>query len=183
MRGPARRVTMTTDSTGILVHAAWYLLLFFSCRYLCRCCRLMGEMVQPADFPKALYASQGILFVAYIAVGAAVYATVGAADWLTSPLSLSLSPSTSRAMAITVHSLVILHVTYVLRGRGVGGRGFRRLLCCLGFVSIFRVCRNFGGLRGMGLFVERGVGGGVGRRAWGTGGDKWGVVDGVLSSR
>lgn len=72
---------------------------------------LMGEMVQPADFPKALYVSQGILFVTYIAVGATVYATVGAADWLTSPLSLSLSPSTSRAMAVMVHSLVILHVT------------------------------------------------------------------------
>ncbi|GAB0492612.1 hypothetical protein MMPV_003880 [Pyropia vietnamensis] len=72
---------------------------------------LMGEMVQPADFPKALYVSQVFLFVVYIAVGATVYATVGSADWLTSPLSLSLSPSTSRAMAITVHSLVILHVT------------------------------------------------------------------------
>lgn len=72
---------------------------------------LMGEMVQPADFPKALYVSQSILFVAYIAVGATVYATVGAADWLTSPLSLSLSPSTSRAIAVMVHSLVILHVT------------------------------------------------------------------------
>lgn len=112
MRGPARGLSMRTDLARILFRAAGCLLLYFSC-LLCRWCRLMGEMVQPADFPKALYVSQGILFVAYIAVGATVYATVGSADWLTSPLSLSLSPSTSRAMAITVHSLVILHVTYV----------------------------------------------------------------------
>lgn len=116
-------------------------------------------MVHPADFPKALYVSQGILFVAYVAVGATVYATVGAADWLTSPLSLSLSPSTSRAMAVTVHSLVILHVTYV-EGACHGGR--KTGVCCgAGFREhVARICGSFGGLRGIPLFSKSGIEGG-----------------------
>lgn len=81
----------------------------------------MGEMVKPTDFPKALYVSQVVLFVAYITVGAVVYAAVGAADWLTSPLTLSLSPGTSRSTATLVHMLIIMHVTYV-DGREVGGK-------------------------------------------------------------
>lgn len=114
-------------------------------------------MVQPADFPKALYVSQSILFVVYIAVGATVYATVGAADWLTSPLSLSLSPSTSRAIAVMVHSLVILHVTYV-EGACHAERG-TGVCCGAGFYEhVARKCGTFDGPRGVALFSKSGIG-------------------------